>query len=95
MSLNLSVGRDLYDLQLQPAYSYEDGGYYGVEELVCKIVFDDVQEENGEPFYADMALVSGTMSNYKLKAEEGQKFDESWVRYQYHTDVLRYTNKQR
>ena len=84
---------DLYDLQLQPAYSFEDGGYNGVEELIFKIVFDDVHEENGEPFYADMSLVSGTMSNYKLKAEEGQKFDEGQVRYQYHTDILRFTTR--
>ncbi len=81
---------EYYDLGVQPAGTYKEGSYYGVEQLVFVIVHDDVKDAaTGKPFEDDLIPVQGTLSDYKLLGE-GEKFQKDYVRSLHRQNVARY-----
>lgn len=81
---------DYYDLGVQPAGTYDEAAYYGVEKLVFVIVYDEVTDTStGKPFEDELVLVADTMSNYKLRGD-GQAFEGDWIRSQHSQHIARF-----
>ncbi len=79
-----------YDLGIQPAGTFKEGSYYGVEQLVFVIVYDEVMDAStGRPFEDDLIPVQGTMSDYKLLGE-GNTFQKDYVRSLHSQHIARY-----
>ncbi len=79
-----------YDLGIQPAGTFKEGSYYGVEQLTFVIVYDEVMDvSTGKPFEDDLIPVQSTLSNYKLMGE-GEMFQKDYVRSLHSQNIARY-----
>ncbi|MCR5268450.1 MAG: hypothetical protein K6E16_08035 [Lachnospiraceae bacterium] len=84
---------DYYDLGIQPAGTYKEGAYYGVEQLTFVIVYDElIDASTGKPFEDDLIPVQGTLSDYQLLGD-GKAFQEDFIRAKHSEHIAQYKHK--